>query len=244
MLSGDIPPRFSAFPERTLKVTSPHLVVIPLYHVHVRRDSPQILVGLSIAYISRAEYLLDLPRYEQFLEFAGEVVDAVWNVQVADNENENHPEVVVETERVEITSRVAMEVAFGRLRNLSKTLIRSPSALPSSSTPPQRHASGKGQQARSLSLALVTIIPQGKSNRGRRRGGRTRDGGDEYRSAPIDKSTMNNASFELYYKTQAIVPEDQWDAFLDSLREPLPTTFRVAGSRQLRPSSLDSNFHR
>lgn len=46
---------------------------------------------------------------------------------------------------------------------------------------------------------------------------------------------MNNARFELYYKTQAIIPEDQWDAFLDALREPLPTTFRVAGSRQLRP---------
>jgi len=144
MLSGDIPLRFSAFPKRTLKVTSPHLIVIPLHHVHVRRDSAQILVRLSIAYISRAEYLLDLPRYEQFLEFAGEVVDAVWNVQVADNENENHPDVVVEMERVEITSRVAMEVAFGRLRNLSKTLIRSPSARHSSLSLPQRHASGKG----------------------------------------------------------------------------------------------------
>ena len=128
MLSGDIPPRFSAFPKRTLNATSPHLIVIPLYHVHVWRNSTQIFVSLSIAYISRAEYLLDLPRYEQFLEFAGEVVDAVWNVQVADNENENHPDVVVETERVEITSRVAIEVAFGRLRNLSKTPIRSPSA--------------------------------------------------------------------------------------------------------------------
>ncbi|KAF9788609.1 cytosine-5--methyltransferase [Thelephora terrestris] len=44
---------------------------------------------------------------------------------------------------------------------------------------------------------------------------------------------MNNSRFELYYKTQAIIPEDQWDAFLDALREPLPTTFRVAGSRQV-----------
>ena len=53
---------------------------------------------------------------------------------------------------------------------------------------------------------------------------------------------MNNARFELYYKTQAIVPEDQWDAFLDALKEPLPTTFRVAGSRQLRSSCLYSVF--
>ena len=53
---------------------------------------------------------------------------------------------------------------------------------------------------------------------------------------------MNNALFESYYKTQAIVPEDQWDTFLDSLKEPLPTTFRVAGSRQLRPSRLCSSL--
>ena len=51
---------------------------------------------------------------------------------------------------------------------------------------------------------------------------------------------MNNARFELYYQSQAIVPGDEWDAFLDALREPLPTTFRVAGSRQLR--SLDLHF--
>jgi multisite-specific tRNA:(cytosine-C5)-methyltransferase len=54
---------------------------------------------------------------------------------------------------------------------------------------------------------------------------------------------MNNSLFESYYKTQAIVPEDQWDAFMDALREPLPTTFRVAGSRQLRPPGLLLAFH-
>lgn len=149
---------------------------------------------------------------------------------------------VVETERIETTVRVAMEVAFGRLRNLSKTPIRSLSTQILSSPAPRRHGSGKGWQTRSLSLPMTTIIPQGKSNRGRGRGGRTRDGGDEYRSAPIDKNTMNNARFEAYYKTQGIVPDDQWDTFMNSLREPLPTTFRVAGSRQLRPSSFCSGF--
>jgi len=54
---------------------------------------------------------------------------------------------------------------------------------------------------------------------------------------------MNNPRFESYYKTQAIVPEDQWGVFLDALREPLPTTFRVAGSRQLRAPILYSGFH-
>ena len=164
----------------------------------------------------------------------------MWDVQVADNENENHPEWSAEAVEME---RIEMEVAFGRLRNLRKTLIRSPPAENPPLHTPQRHGSWKGWRACSLSPPLTTIILQGKSSRGRGRGGRTRDGRGEYRSAPIDKSTMNNALFESYYKTQAIVPEDQWDAFLDALRDPLPTTFRVAGSRQLRPSSLYFGFH-
>ena len=87
------PAPFQRVPKQTLRTTSSHLVVVPFDHVHVRRDGAQILIGLSIAYISRAQNLLDLPRYEQFLELCREVVDAVWNVQVADNENENHPDV-------------------------------------------------------------------------------------------------------------------------------------------------------
>ncbi|KZT34790.1 S-adenosyl-L-methionine-dependent methyltransferase, partial [Sistotremastrum suecicum HHB10207 ss-3] len=44
---------------------------------------------------------------------------------------------------------------------------------------------------------------------------------------------MNNAKFERYYKTQGIVPEDEWDTLMQSLRAPLPTTFRMAGSRSI-----------
>jgi multisite-specific tRNA:(cytosine-C5)-methyltransferase len=43
---------------------------------------------------------------------------------------------------------------------------------------------------------------------------------------------MSNARFERYYRTQNIVSEEEWPAFLEALRAPLPTTFRVAGSRQ------------
>ncbi|KAJ7859684.1 S-adenosyl-L-methionine-dependent methyltransferase [Mycena olivaceomarginata] len=43
---------------------------------------------------------------------------------------------------------------------------------------------------------------------------------------------MHNERFTTYYQTQKIVPEDEWDAFMESMRAPLPTTFRVAGSRQ------------
>ena len=41
--------------------------------------------------------------------------------------------------------------------------------------------------------------------------------------------SKENAKFEEYYKAQKIVPEDEWDAFMDSLRTPLPTSFRING---------------
>ena len=93
MSSDGTPLRLSASPGQSLKTTSSYLVIVSLDHVHVRRNGAQILVRLSIAYISRAQYLLDLPRHEKFLEFPGKVMDAVWDVQVANNENENHPDV-------------------------------------------------------------------------------------------------------------------------------------------------------
>jgi multisite-specific tRNA:(cytosine-C5)-methyltransferase len=43
---------------------------------------------------------------------------------------------------------------------------------------------------------------------------------------------MVNERFFAYYKAQNIVPEENWSAFLAAIRCHLPTTFRVAGSRQ------------
>lgn len=43
---------------------------------------------------------------------------------------------------------------------------------------------------------------------------------------------MKNAPLEAYYKAQNIVPEEEWNTFFDALKQPLPTTFRMAGSRQ------------
>ncbi|KAH8097118.1 cytosine-5--methyltransferase [Cristinia sonorae] len=43
---------------------------------------------------------------------------------------------------------------------------------------------------------------------------------------------MHNERFDKYYQAQGILPRDEWNSFMDHLREPLPTTFRVAGSRQ------------
>ncbi|PBK71008.1 S-adenosyl-L-methionine-dependent methyltransferase [Armillaria solidipes] len=74
--------------------------------------------------------------------------------------------------------------------------------------------------------------------RNKKRGGRggvsggRRQKKDEYRSDLIDKSDMKNERFFAYYKAQKIVPDDEWDLFVDTLRQHLPTTFRVAGSRE------------
>ena len=48
----------------------------------------------------------------------------------------------------------------------------------------------------------------------------------------VTKSEMANERLETYYKTQNLVPEDEWDEFFEAMRRSLPTTFRVAGSRQ------------
>jgi hypothetical protein len=43
---------------------------------------------------------------------------------------------------------------------------------------------------------------------------------------------MENMRFSAYYQAQGIVPDEEWETLLNSLRTPLPTSFRIAGSRQ------------
>lgn len=62
----------------------------------------------------------------------------------------------------------------------------------------------------------------------------------EDRTDLIEKVDMNNERFSSYYKAQKIVPEDEWELLLNSLRQPLPTTFRVSGSRQYLISKFSS----
>lgn len=55
---------------------------------------------------------------------------------------------------------------------------------------------------------------------------------DEFRSEAIDKADMDNERFKAYYQAQNLVPEEEWQPFYDALKQHLPTTFRVAGSRR------------
>ncbi|ESK92221.1 trna (cytosine-5-)-methyltransferase [Moniliophthora roreri MCA 2997] len=81
----------------------------------------------------------------------------------------------------------------------------------------------------------------GKKKRvgGQNRGKRTKN--DEYRTDLLEKSDMRNGRFVAYYKAQNILPEEEWEPFLEAFRTPLPTTFRVAGSR-LTANSLNKTI--
>jgi 16S rRNA C967 or C1407 C5-methylase (RsmB/RsmF family) len=51
-----------------------------------------------------------------------------------------------------------------------------------------------------------------------------------------------NANFEEYYKAQKIVPEEEWDAFIECLKTPLPTSFRING-RYVRAAERSPSRH-
>ncbi|KAG6830768.1 hypothetical protein H0H87_007167 [Tephrocybe sp. NHM501043] len=65
---------------------------------------------------------------------------------------------------------------------------------------------------------------------------------EEERTDIIEKPDMDNERFKAYYQAQNLVPEDEWETFYDALRQHLPTTFRVAGSRQY-PDGLAWHFN-
>lgn len=58
----------------------------------------------------------------------------------------------------------------------------------------------------------------------------------------IEREHMKNERLEKYYRAQNILSESEWEPFLETLKNPLPTTFRVAGSRQwVLRAAIDSS---
>ena len=76
------------------KTDGTYLVVVAPHDVNIRRYSLQVLVGLPIAQVTSTKNLLDLSWDEKLLEFCWQIVDAMWYVEVANNENKNHGSVV------------------------------------------------------------------------------------------------------------------------------------------------------
>jgi multisite-specific tRNA:(cytosine-C5)-methyltransferase len=55
---------------------------------------------------------------------------------------------------------------------------------------------------------------------------------DDKRDDILQKSDMKNEKFDEYYKNQLVMGHDEWCTLLDVCREPLPSTFRISGSRE------------
>ncbi|KAH9055614.1 S-adenosyl-L-methionine-dependent methyltransferase [Lactarius vividus] len=55
---------------------------------------------------------------------------------------------------------------------------------------------------------------------------------DEKREDHLQKSDMQNSKFEAYYRKQLPLDDEEWSKFMDTFREPLPSTFRIAGGRE------------
>ncbi|KIK97617.1 hypothetical protein PAXRUDRAFT_824777 [Paxillus rubicundulus Ve08.2h10] len=70
-----------------------------------------------------------------------------------------------------------------------------------------------------------------KTRRGRRNVKKNNQQDDD--RGTIERADMDNERFTAYYRAQNIIPDDQWEIFMESLRRPLPTTFRITGSREI-----------
>lgn len=55
---------------------------------------------------------------------------------------------------------------------------------------------------------------------------------------PLKDLVKSNALLEEYYKNVGVIPESEWDLFLESMRTDLPTTFRVTKNSYVGPSVL------
>ena len=58
--------------------------------MHIWRDGPKVLVCLPIADIAGTKDLLYLARNKELLELDWEIVNSVWYVKIAYEENEDH----------------------------------------------------------------------------------------------------------------------------------------------------------
>ncbi|CAG2218307.1 NSUN2 [Mytilus edulis] len=86
--------------------------------------------------------------------------------------------------------------------------------------------------------SLIMVRTKKAGRKGKAKGNRDRErenNGDgekrenKHTDYPTTKKT--NANYEQYYKEQGIIKEAEWEAFLESMRQPLPTTFRITGFR-------------
>lgn len=74
----------------------------------------------------------------------------------------------------------------------------------------------------------------------RKRGGKRGGGaGSRKPGNQWTEADMHNEAMESYYRAQNILPEDEFEAHLEAFRQPLPTTFRITGSRESAKTMRD-----
>jgi hypothetical protein len=76
------------------------------------------------------------------------------------------------------------------------------------------------------------VVKKSPKKSGRKGGPKATDPDDDKRDDLLQKSDMNNQKFEAYYSKQLAMHDDEWSTFLDACREPLPSTFRICGTRE------------
>ncbi|VDO46352.1 unnamed protein product [Onchocerca flexuosa] len=72
------------------------------------------------------------------------------------------------------------------------------------------------------------MVKRGIRNRKRSRGAVKKKG--ETQNYTLTEFDKTNENFCFYYKSQEIVKDDEWDAFMAALKDDLPTSFRIQGS--------------
>ncbi|XP_062941996.1 RNA cytosine C(5)-methyltransferase NSUN2 isoform X2 [Cynocephalus volans] len=102
----------------------------------------------------------------------------------------------------------------------------------------RKSAGGRSAAGRCLRAACAAAWAMGRRSRGRRfqqqqRPEGAEDGSEKRGGAGWEggypEIVKENKLFEHYYKELGIVPDGEWDLFMDSLREPLPATLRITG---------------
>ena len=56
---------------------------------------------------------------------------------------------------------------------------------------------------------------------------------------PYDTIVKDNVMFEKYYKQLNLMDESEWDLFIETLRKPLPITFRITSYKSFAKEILD-----
>ncbi|KAF7990485.1 hypothetical protein HCN44_000290 [Aphidius gifuensis] len=80
-------------------------------------------------------------------------------------------------------------------------------------------------------------MAKGRRNKGRKNPAKKRTddqkdkNGWDSRGQSYVEIVRENKDFELYYKTQGIVSESDWDSFIKTMQEDLPAAFRITGSK-------------